>query len=127
MLSAAAAIPTVMSAIQLVRHVTALTGFTHPAGPTLSPTTNATAETCTVSTPEDCRAEPGPILPATLQLRPGATQPFPWIRVAGSSVIISGHGPTNMDGNLTQPSGNVGLGSWPGGTAVRSALKPGLG
>ncbi len=47
-------------------------------------------------------------LPAPLQLPPGAVLPFPWVRVAGSRVLISGHGPTNADGSLAQPLGKVG-------------------
>ena len=61
-----------------------------------------------MSTPEDRLAELGLILPAPLQLPPGVTLPFPWVRVVGTRVIISGHGPTNTDGSLAEPLGKVG-------------------
>jgi hypothetical protein len=52
--------------------------------------------------------ELGIILPEPLQLPPGVTLPFPWVRVAGTRALISGHGPTNQDGSLAQPLGKVG-------------------
>lgn len=63
----------------------------------------------TVPTPEQRLAELGLVLPAPLQLPPGVTLPFPWVRIAGTRAIISGHGPTNADGSLAQPLGKVGL------------------
>ena len=50
----------------------------------------------------------GITLPARLQLPPGATLPFPWVRVVGTRALISGHGPTNADGSLAHPLGKVG-------------------
>lgn len=50
----------------------------------------------------------GFVLPESLQLPPGASLPFPWVRIVGSRAIISGHGPTNPDGSLAQPLGKVG-------------------
>ena len=50
----------------------------------------------------------GLILPEPLQLPPGTTLPFPWVRVVGRRALISGHGPTNADGSLAQPLGKVG-------------------
>jgi enamine deaminase RidA (YjgF/YER057c/UK114 family) len=50
----------------------------------------------------------GLVLPAPLQLPPGAVLPFPWVRVVGSRALISGHGPTNADGSLAQPLGKIG-------------------
>ena len=50
----------------------------------------------------------GLVLPAPLQLPPGATLPFPWVRVVGARALISGHGPTNVDGSLALPLGKVG-------------------
>ena len=50
----------------------------------------------------------GLVLPAPLQLPAGAVLPFPWVRVVGSRALISGHGPTNVDGSLAQPLGKVG-------------------
>ena len=61
-----------------------------------------------MSTPEDRLAELGLVLPAPLQLPPGVTLPFPWVRIVGTRAIISGHGPTNTDGSLAQPLGKVG-------------------
>src|SRR3954452_9409703 len=48
------------------------------------------------------------VLPPPLQMPPGVTLPFPWVRIAGSRALISGHGPTNADGSLAQPLGKVG-------------------
>ena len=50
----------------------------------------------------------GLALPAPLQLPPGARLPFPWVRVVGRRVLISGHGPTLADGSLATPLGRVG-------------------
>jgi enamine deaminase RidA (YjgF/YER057c/UK114 family) len=48
------------------------------------------------------------VLPAPVQLPPGITLPFAWVRIVGSRAIISGHGPTNADGSFAQPLGKVG-------------------
>lgn len=61
-----------------------------------------------MQTPEERLAVLGLVIPEPLQLPPGATLPFPWVRVVGSRVIISGHGPTNPDGSLAHPLGKVG-------------------
>jgi enamine deaminase RidA (YjgF/YER057c/UK114 family) len=53
--------------------------------------------------------ELGLSLPEPLQLPPGVTLPFPWVRVHGNRVFISGHGPQNADGSLAKPLGKVGL------------------
>ncbi len=45
---------------------------------------------------------------APLQLAPGMVLPFPWVRIVGSRVLISGHGPTNADGTMARPLGKVG-------------------
>ena len=50
----------------------------------------------------------GLTLPPPLQLPPGVTLPFPWIRIIGTRALISGHGPTNGDGSLASPLGKVG-------------------
>ncbi len=50
----------------------------------------------------------GLTLAAPLQIGPGIALPFPWVRVVGSRVLISGHGPTNADGTLALPLGKVG-------------------
>jgi enamine deaminase RidA (YjgF/YER057c/UK114 family) len=52
--------------------------------------------------------ELGLVLPAPLQLPPGVTLPFPWVRVHGNRAFISGHGPQNADGSLATPLGKVG-------------------
>jgi enamine deaminase RidA (YjgF/YER057c/UK114 family) len=52
--------------------------------------------------------ELGWVLPAPLQLPPGAKLPFPWVRIVGRRALISGHGPTNADGSLALPLGKVG-------------------
>jgi enamine deaminase RidA (YjgF/YER057c/UK114 family) len=59
-------------------------------------------------TAEERVAALGYVLPEPLKLPPGATLPFPWVRVIGSRAIFSGHGPTNADGSLAQPLGKVG-------------------
>ena len=61
-----------------------------------------------MSTVEDRLHALGYVLPAPLQLPPGMTLPFPWVRVAGNRVLISGHGPTHADGSLAGPLGKVG-------------------
>lgn len=53
-------------------------------------------------------AELGLVLPEPLQMPPGVTLPFPWVRIVGSRALVSGHGPTNRDGSLAQPLGKVG-------------------
>ena len=50
----------------------------------------------------------GITLPRPLQQPPGVELPFPWVRIAGTRALISGHGPTNQDGSLAQPLGKVG-------------------
>ncbi len=47
-------------------------------------------------------------LPQPLQAPGGAKLPFPWVRVIGTRVLISGHGPSNPDGSLAEPLGKVG-------------------
>jgi enamine deaminase RidA (YjgF/YER057c/UK114 family) len=48
-------------------------------------------------------------LPQPLKLPPGVKLPFPWVRIVGSRALISGHGPTDAEGNLAQPLGKVGV------------------
>lgn len=50
----------------------------------------------------------GIVLPPPLRVPPGAGLPFPWIRIVGRRAIISGHGPVNPDGSLSQQLGKVG-------------------
>ncbi len=61
-----------------------------------------------MTTVEARLAELGLVLPEPLQMPPGVTLPFPWVRVVGSRAVFSGHGPTNADGSLAQPLGKVG-------------------
>jgi enamine deaminase RidA (YjgF/YER057c/UK114 family) len=61
-----------------------------------------------MSTVEDRLRELGYALPEPLRLPPGATLPFPWVRVAGTRALVSGHGPTRADGSLAEPLGKVG-------------------
>jgi enamine deaminase RidA (YjgF/YER057c/UK114 family) len=61
-----------------------------------------------MQTAEERLADLGLVLPQPLKLPPGATLPFPWVRVVGSRVLISGHGPTNADGSLAHPLGKIG-------------------
>ena len=61
-----------------------------------------------VSTIEQRIADLGLTLPAPLQLPPGVVLPFPWVRTVGTRAIISGHGPTGVDGSLAPPLGKVG-------------------
>ena len=78
----------------------------------------------------------GLALPAPLQLPPGAVLPFPWVRVAGSRVLISGHGPTDASGVPARPLGKVGRDVTPDeayvaarqtGLAILGSLKRALG
>lgn len=61
-----------------------------------------------MKTPEDRLRELGYAIPEPLKLPPGVTLPLPWVRIVGSRAIISGHGPTDIHGNLAQPLGKVG-------------------
>jgi enamine deaminase RidA (YjgF/YER057c/UK114 family) len=40
---------------------------------------------------------------------PGVKLPFPWVRVRGNRLFISGHGPQLPDGELAGPFGKVGV------------------
>ena len=61
-----------------------------------------------MSTIEERLRAMGLALPAPLSLPPGARLPFPWVRVHGKRVFVSGHGPQNPDGSLAGPLGKVG-------------------
>jgi len=50
----------------------------------------------------------GLVLPPQLPMPPGVVLPFPWVRVVGRRVLISGHGPQASDGSIAQPLGKVG-------------------
>jgi enamine deaminase RidA (YjgF/YER057c/UK114 family) len=53
-------------------------------------------------------ADLGLELPEPMQLPPGVTLSFPWVRVHGNRAFISGHGPLLTDGSLAEPLGKVG-------------------
>ena len=61
-----------------------------------------------MSTIEDRLAALGYVLPQPLKLPPGVTMPFPWVRIVGTRALVSGHGPTDAEGNLAGPLGKVG-------------------
>lgn len=50
----------------------------------------------------------GLMLPASVVPPPGARLPFAPVRVRGTRAYISGHGPSNPDGSLAGPFGQVG-------------------
>ncbi len=50
----------------------------------------------------------GLVLPAPLQVPPGMSMPFSWVRVRGNRAYISGHIAQNPDGSIAQPLGRVG-------------------
>lgn len=52
--------------------------------------------------------ELGLVLPEPLKMPPGMTLPFPWVRVRGNRLFVSGHGPQLADGSLAGPLGKVG-------------------
>ncbi len=46
-------------------------------------------------------------LPAAPRLPPGHTTAFSWVRVVGTRVLVSGHGPQQPDGRPAGPFGRV--------------------
>jgi enamine deaminase RidA (YjgF/YER057c/UK114 family) len=52
--------------------------------------------------------ELGLVLPEPAKVPPGVKLPFPWVRVHGHRLFISGHGPQLPDGELAGPFGKVG-------------------
>ncbi len=50
----------------------------------------------------------GLVLPQQTRVPGGSKLPFPWVRVRGKHVYISGHGPLNADGTIATPTGKVG-------------------
>ena len=52
--------------------------------------------------------ELGLTLPEPMQVPPGMTLPFTWVRVRGNRAYISGHVAVNQDGTLAEPLGKVG-------------------
>ena len=64
--------------------------------------------TTTQPTIEERLRSLGLVLPAPVVPPPGARLPFAPVRVRGSRAYISGHGPSNPDGSLAGPFGQVG-------------------
>ena len=52
--------------------------------------------------------ELGLLLPAPPKIFAGVVLPFGWVRIVGSRALVSGHGPTNLDGSFAEPLGRVG-------------------
>jgi hypothetical protein len=46
-------------------------------------------------------------LPAAPRMPPGTVTTFSWVRVAGTRVLVSGHGAQNLDGSPIGPFGRV--------------------
>ena len=52
--------------------------------------------------------ELGLVLPEPVKVPPGLVLPFAWVRVRGDRAYVSGHGPLNPDGSLSDPLGKLG-------------------
>jgi enamine deaminase RidA (YjgF/YER057c/UK114 family) len=52
--------------------------------------------------------ELGLVLPEPIRVPPGLVLPFAWVRVRGDRAYVSGHGPLNPDGSLSDPLGKLG-------------------
>ena len=52
--------------------------------------------------------ELGLVLPEPIKAPPGLVLPFAWVRVRGDRAYVSGHGPLNPDGSLSDPLGKLG-------------------
>jgi enamine deaminase RidA (YjgF/YER057c/UK114 family) len=52
--------------------------------------------------------ELGLVLPEPIKVPPGLVLPFAWVRVRGDRAYVSGHGPLNPDGSLSDPLGKLG-------------------
>jgi enamine deaminase RidA (YjgF/YER057c/UK114 family) len=48
------------------------------------------------------------VLPEPIKVPSGLVLPFAWVRVRGDRAYVSGHGPLNPDGSLSDPLGKVG-------------------
>ncbi|MEV0720500.1 RidA family protein [Asanoa sp. NPDC050611] len=57
---------------------------------------------------ENRLADLGLELPAPIQLPPGVTLPFPWVRLWNGRAFVSGHSPLHPDGSMAGPFGKVG-------------------
>ena len=47
-------------------------------------------------------------LPEPFAVPPGISIPFSMVRVIGNRILVSGHGPQNDDGGISEPLGQVG-------------------
>jgi enamine deaminase RidA (YjgF/YER057c/UK114 family) len=52
--------------------------------------------------------ELGLVLPEPFRAPSGLELPFPWVRVLGDRVFVSGHGPQSPGGPMAEPLGKVG-------------------
>jgi enamine deaminase RidA (YjgF/YER057c/UK114 family) len=52
--------------------------------------------------------ELGLVLPESARVPPSIQLPFPWVRVRGNRLFVSGHGPQLPDGEIAGPFGKVG-------------------
>jgi len=52
--------------------------------------------------------ELGLVLPAPPHIPPDVELPFRFVRVVGNRALVSGHGPTQVDGSFAAPFGRVG-------------------
>lgn len=50
----------------------------------------------------------GLVLPAATRPPPGVVLPFEAVRIVGTRALISGHGPTLLDGSIAGPLGKLG-------------------
>ncbi len=53
-------------------------------------------------------SELGLVLPEAAKVPPTLHLPFPWVRVHGNRLFVSGHGPQLPDGTIAGPFGKVG-------------------
>ena len=58
--------------------------------------------------PDERIKELGLVLPAPLSIPAGIEAPLAFIKVIGKRVLVSGHGPQEVDGTIAQPLGKVG-------------------
>jgi len=57
---------------------------------------------------EEKLTEMGIVLPQPVNVPPGMTVPFGWVRTLGDRAYVSGHGPLERDGTPAGPFGKVG-------------------
>jgi hypothetical protein len=51
----------------------------------------------------------GIVLPKPTKVPASFRQTFPFVRLIGNRAYVSGHGPTNLDGSIAEPTGKVGF------------------